>query len=229
MYRLFLRGPFGPSDVDPDDIRDVACEATASAQTCNPPPPDPVQPRDIPDIGDPPSGLGLIGQLLVVVLVAALVLMIVWLVMRWRDGQVVDADGDDGDDLDRDEEVDEEIGARVIDVETPPERWRRHAAEHRAAGRYREAIRCQYRALVGDLARAGYVDEIPGRTSGEERSQVADIAPGLADAFATAADAFDVAWFDDGVVTSDDDLRFLAAETTVLDAALAGARSRGRG
>jgi hypothetical protein len=228
MSRVFLRSPFGPTDVNPDDIRDVACDATASAQICNPPAPDPAQPRDIPDLGGPSSGLGLFGQLLVVILVVALVLMIVWLVLRWRDGRVVDDDGDDGDDLDRDEEVDEEIGARVIDVETPPERWRRHAAEHRSAGRYRDAIRCQYRALVGDLARAGYVDEIPGRTSGEERSQVADIAPGLADAFATAADTFDVAWFDDGVVTSDDDRRFLAAETTVLDAALTGARSRGR-
>ena len=75
----------------------------------------------------------------------------------------------------------------------------------------------EYRALVGDLARAGYVDEIPGRTSGEERAQVAEIAPRLGEAgravsseFDVAADTFDVAWFDDGVVTRGDDERFLA-------------------
>ena len=216
--------------MNPDDIRDVACDATASSQICNPAPETvTTQPRDLPDVGDPSGGLGLIGQLLVVLLVAALVLAIAWLVMRWREGQDIGDDGDDLDDGDRDEAVDEELDARVIDVETPPDRWRRLASEHRDAGRYRDSVRCQYRALVGDLARAGYVDEIPGRTSGEERAQVAEIAPSLAAAFAVAADTFDVAWFDDGVVTADDDARFLDAEATVLDAALAGARSRGRG
>ncbi len=227
IARLVMRGPLGPSDIDPDDIRDVACDATATSQICNPPAPDPdtPEPPDVSDIGDP-SGLGFIGQLLVVLIVVALIVAIVWLVMRWREGQVVEDDGDDLDG-DRDEEIDEEVGARLIDVETPPERWRRQAAEHRDAGRYRDSIRCQYRALVGDLARAGYVDEIPGRTSGEERAQVRDIAPDLADAFATAADTFDIAWFDDGTVTSGDDARFLSAEAAVLDVALAGARVRG--
>ena len=224
---MLTAGPLGPSDVDPDDIRDVACDATASSQICNPPAPDAPDPPDLSGVGDPSAGLGLVGQLLVVLLLAALVLAIVWLVMRWRDGQVDTNEGDDDDD-DLDEEVDEAIGARVIDVETPPERWRRLAAEHRAAGRFRDSIRCEYRTLVGDLARAGYVDEIPGRTSGEERAQVAAIAPSLAGSFATAAEAFDVAWFDDGVVTTDDDERFLGAEAAVLGVALAGAGSRGR-
>lgn len=233
---MIASGPLGPSDVDPDDIRDVACDATASAQVCNPPvrEPDTPEPRDLPDVGDP-SGLGFVGWLLVVLLVVALVLAIVWLVMRWRDGQGIGDLGDDVDDGDRDEAVDEEIGARVIDSETPPDRWRRLADEHRDAGRYRDSIRCQYRALVGDLARAGYVDEIPGRTSGEERAQVAEFAPRLGDvgsavsaAFDVAADTFDSAWFDDGAVDRVDDERFGAAEATVLDAVLVGARSRGR-
>ena len=234
---MIIRGPLGPSDVDPDDIRDVACDATASSQICNPPvrQPDTPEPRDFPDVGDPSSALGVVGQLLVLLLVAALVLAIVWLVMRWRDGNGVGDEGDDIEDGDRDEAVDEEIGARVIDVETPPDRWRRLAADHRDAGRYRDSIRCQYRALVGDLARAGYVDEIPGRTSGEERDQVAEFAPRLgaagsavSAAFDVAADTFDVAWFDDGLVGRADDERFRVAESTVLDAALAGVRSRGR-
>jgi hypothetical protein len=234
---MITSGPLGPSDVDPDDIRDVACDVTASSQVCNPPvrEPDAPDPPDLPDLGDPSPALGLVGQLVVVLLVAALVLAIVWLVMRWRDGRDIGDVDDDIDDGDRDEEVDEEIGARVIDVETPPDRWRRLAGEHRDVGRYRDSIRCQYRALVGDLARAGYVDEIPGRTSGEERAQVAEFAPRLgvpgdavSSAFDEAADTFDVAWFDDGLVTRADDERFLVAEATVLDAALAGARSRGR-
>lgn len=232
------RGPLGPSDVDPDDIRDLACDATAPSQVCNPPvrEPDAPEPPDVPDLAGPSSGLGVIGQLLVVLLVAALVLAIVWLIMRWRADNV--SESDDGDDLDddgdRDQELDEEIGARIVDDENPPARWRRLAAEHRAAGRYRDAIRCEYRALVGDLARAGYVDEIPGRTSGEERDQVGLLAARLGEAgrsvaqqFDVAADTFDVAWFGDGAVTSVDDERFLAAQTTVLDAVLSGVRTGG--
>lgn len=232
---MSVRGPLGPSDVDPDDIRDVACDATATARTCNPPTrePDTPEPPDVPDVVDPSAGLGFVGQLLVVLLIAAIAVAIVWLVMRWREGQVVD-DGEELDDDDRDEEVDEEIGARIVDDETPPDRWRRRAAEHRAAGRYRDSIRSEYRALVGDLARAGYVDEIPGRTSGEERTQVAEISVRLGEAgravaeqFDLAADSFDVAWFDDGIVTRDDDERFLAAQSTVLGSVLSGARTRG--
>ena len=49
------------------------------------------------------------------------------------------------------------------------------------ARRFRDAIRCRYRALVGDLARRGMIDEIPGRTSGEERVQMAAAAPGELD------------------------------------------------
>mgnify|MGYP001817711639 FL=1 len=232
---MSVRGPLGPSDVDPDDIRDVACDATATARTCNPPTrePDTPEPPDAPDVVDPSAGLGIVGQLLVVLLIAAIAVAVIWLVMRWREGQVVE-DGEELDDDDRDEEVGEEIGARIVDDETPPGRWRRLAAEHRAAGRYRDSIRSEYRALVGDLARAGYVDEIPGRTSGEERTQVTEIAlrlgePGLAVAeqFDLAADIFDVAWFDDGVVTRDDDERFLAAQSTVLGSVLSGVRTRG--
>lgn len=109
----------------------------------------------------------------------------------------------------------------------------RRAQEHRDRAEYRESIRCQYRALVGDLARAGFVDEIPGRTSGEERTQVAELAPrrnvaerGVVEAFSIAADTFDTAWFDDGVVVAADDERFLAAERTVLDAVLAPSSGR---
>ena len=219
--RIFVArsGPFGPSDIDPDDIRDAACDATASSQVCNPPtttPPDPLPESS--DVGDPAAGAGLFGQLLVALLVIALIVGVAWLIARWRDGSESSDDGDDLDDGDTDESVDEEVDARIIDHETPPERWRRMAVEHREAGRYRESVRCEYRALVGDLARAGFVDEIPGRTSGEEREQVAEIAPGISAAFGVAADTFDVAWFDDGAVIRADDDRFLEAQRSVLDA-----------
>ena len=226
--------PLGPTDINPDDARDRACDVTSSGRICNPGVPDPPQPRDAPNVPDAGAGAGFFGQLLVLLLVASLVIAIVWLVMRWLDGSGGrNGDGEDGEPLDVDEAVDEAVDARIVDHETPPDRCRRRAAAAREDGDHREAVRCQYRALIGDLARSGYVDEIPGRTSGEEREQVAEIAPRLGEVgldvarqFDIAASTFDEAWFDDGEVTSADDQRFLAAERAVLDVVLSGAGKR---
>ena len=43
--------PLGPIDVDPDDVRDRACDVTAPGRVCEPPTPD--APPDPPDIHDP--------------------------------------------------------------------------------------------------------------------------------------------------------------------------------
>lgn len=225
--------PLGPTDIDPDDARDRACDVTTSSRLCDiaTPEPDrpPVDPFDAPNAG---AAGGVLGWLLMILLAALLIVALVWLVMRWMDGSH-GSDDDDTSPTDVDESLDAPIDARVVDHETPPDRWRRLAADAREAGDHREAVRCQYRALVGDLARAGYVDEIPGRTSGEERQQVAEIAPRLGDGggdvahhFAIAADTFDTAWFDDAVVTAADDQRFVAAERAVLDVVLTGSARR---
>jgi hypothetical protein len=227
--------PLGPTDIDPNDARDRACDVTTTGRICNPAVPEPREPpRDAPDVGNPGAGAGLFGQGLVLLLVVALVVATVWLVMRWLDGSDGrrSADGD-GEPIDVDEAVDEVVDTRIVDHETPPDRWRRLAAQARTAGDHREAVRCQYRALIGDLARSGFVDEIPGRTSGEERQQVAEIAPRLGESgrdvarqFDVAADTFDEAWFDDSEVTAGDDQRFLAAERAVLDVVLSGVGKR---
>ena len=235
LASMWLRviDPLGPTNIDPDDARDSACDVTTTERICNPSVPEPREPRGAPDVPDANFGAGFFGQLLVVLLVAALVIAIVWLAMRWLDGSSRRNGEGGGEPLDADEAVDELVDARIVDHETPPDRWRRLAAIARDAGDHREAVRCQYRALIGDLARAGYVDEIPGRTSGEERGQVAEIAPRLGEVgrdvareFDVAADTFDEAWFDDGEVTVDDDERFLAAERVVLDVVLSGAGKR---
>ena len=233
---LAVGDPLGPSDVDADQARDRACDVTARGGICNPSEPEEPDLPEAPDTPDLPNpgGVGFIGQLVVIVLVALLVIAIAWLVMRWLDGSSGgNSGGEDGELGDLDEAIDELVDARIVDHETPPDRWRRLAAQARDAGEHREAIRCQYRALVGDLARSGYVDEIPGRTSGEERKQVSEIAPRLGEVgrdvarqFDLAADTFDEAWFDDRPVTATDDERFLAAERGVLDVVLTGTGKR---
>ncbi len=77
----------------------------------------------------------------------------------------------------------------------PAARWDAEAARLEAAGDWRAALRCRYRSLVATLARAGAVDEIPGRTAGEYRTVVGRTRPAVAEPFAGATDLFERAWY----------------------------------
>ena len=117
-----------------------------------------------------------------------------------------------------------EDGVVVVDRSREPFSALADADEHRRAGRYRDAVRCRYRALVGDLARRGLVDEIPGRTTGEERAQMGRTQPAASRPFAAAADLFDGAWFGHYEVAAADDDRFQGLEREVLAASEAARR-----
>lgn len=73
--------------------------------------------------------------------------------------------------------------------------WLEDAADHERAGRWRAALRCQYRALIADLAAADLVEEVPGRTTGEYLAAGRAAVPAAGPALATATIAFDVAWY----------------------------------
>jgi hypothetical protein len=84
---------------------------------------------------------------------------------------------------------------RRIERRRTPEEWRAQADAHARAGRWREAVRYRYRALVADLGARGLVDDVPGRTAGEYRREVAAAAPEVAPAFSEASDVFETAWY----------------------------------
>jgi hypothetical protein len=84
-----------------------------------------------------------------------------------------------------------EVDGRV----RPAADWRAEAAAHEAAGRWRDALRCTWRATVAELAARGLVEEVPGRTTGEYRAGVARSLPGAADAFTRATRLFEDAWY----------------------------------
>lgn len=94
--------------------------------------------------------------------------------------------------------------------------WRARAARHEAAGEWREALRCRYRALVADLAARGLVEEVPGRTAGEYRAEVARNVPAAATPFARATDLFERAWYGHAPAGPDDADRFGALARDVL-------------
>lgn len=107
--------------------------------------------------------------------------------------------------------------------------WEREAVDHEAAGRWKDAVRCRFRALLEHLVDRRVLDEVPGRTTGELRVEVAARTPAAATAFAAAADVFDLAWYGD-IDTGPEQLQALVAHSArVLEAAVlvpAGAPDR---
>ena len=207
--------PLGPVGQDPDVVRAEACRLVSSDQSvCSAP-----KPPKPPDV-DGGSGLDLsfLSLLLWVVLIAG-VAWLVYLLVRWAAAKggfaakrrATDAGDSAGADIIEDDTV-------VVDRSREPFSWRDEADKHRRAGRYRDAVRCRYRALVGDLARRGLVDEIPGRTTGEERAQMRRSQPAASRPFTAAADLFDGAWFGHYEVAAADDDRFQGLEREVLAA-----------
>jgi hypothetical protein len=76
-----------------------------------------------------------------------------------------------------------------------PARWREEAERLAREGRFKEALRCRYRALVGELAARGLVEEIPGRTSGEYERLVRAASPEIGQHFSAATDLFERCWY----------------------------------
>jgi len=86
------------------------------------------------------------------------------------------------------------VTAPVTARRTPGE-WRAEAEGHEAAGRWRAGLRCRYRALVAELVERGLVDDVPGRTAGEYRTEVGERVPGSAEPFGEATELFEQAWY----------------------------------
>ncbi len=93
--------------------------------------------------------------------------------------------------------------------------WREAAERHERDGDWKEAIRCRFRALVGDLVDRGVLREVPGRTAGEYRRELRGSAPVAAPAFSEAAQLFEAAWYGDAPTgpAENEAFRQLAART----------------
>jgi nitrogen fixation protein FixH len=72
---------------------------------------------------------------------------------------------------------------------------------------------------VGDLARRGLIDEVPGRTTGEHRDQMREVRPAVSPEFDEAAELFDGAWYGRAHVDADDDDHFKVLALDVMTAA----------
>jgi len=204
--------PLGPVSQNPDEVRDAACRLVATNSVCNPAgPPNTVAPRPTPISAGGVSGfLGLLLWVLLIAVVAAAI----WVAVRFFVDRRRSASGLGEDVADPDDDA--LVGTVIIDRSREPRGWREDAERHRAEGRFRDALRCRYRALVGDLARRGLLDEIPGCTTGEERRQLRVTSPNAVPFFGEAADIFDGAWYGNVSVDASDDDRFRQLDRDVL-------------
>jgi hypothetical protein len=208
---MSVTDPLGPVDQDPDQVRETACKLVAPDLVCAPPKPRPPSPSSTP--GDV-SWLNGIAWVVLAVLIGVL-LWLAWRAVQQFSGRARPAKAKKQRAAD-DDPIDDLGEVVAVDWSRSPQQWRAEADEHRQAGRWRDSLRCRYRALVGDLARRGLIDEIPGRTSGEERVQLTAVASAAHDPFSAAADLFDDAWFGDREVGQGDDDEFRRYEAEVL-------------
>ena len=94
--------------------------------------------------------------------------------------------------------------------------WRADAERYEAAGQWRDGLRCRHRALVADLATRGLVEEVPGRTAGEYRLEVAEAVPVARGAFGGATELFELAWYAHAPTGADESRRFRDLADKVL-------------
>jgi hypothetical protein len=122
------------------------------------------------------------------IVIGLLVALAVFLVWRWRGSAMpVRRRRDETDPL----AVSESQARRA------PDEWLAEAERLEARQQWKAALRCRFRALVGELIERGVVRDLPGRTSGEFRIEVRRSSRAVAPPFAEAANLFDAAWYGD--------------------------------
>jgi hypothetical protein len=149
------------------------------------------------------GGNSVVGFVILIVFLAGLV----YVVSRLRFGMPASANSDDG--------------APDIDIEEdrPADVWRTDAEKAEAVGEWKLALRARYRWLLGELIDRQLLVNVPGRTPGEYRTDMARVLPEHASAFATATDLFERAWYGNEPTGPDENQRFRACAGQVLTAA----------
>jgi hypothetical protein len=158
------------------------------------------------DTGAGGAGKGGSSWLTVLLLVAAIVLLV--LLVRALRGTWTRRRRAEEDEL--------EVG---IEGRRSAAAWDQLARRLEAEGRWKEAMQARFGALVERLVERGVVADVPGRTTGEYRSDINASLPEVAAAFAQASDLFDRAWYGGLPTGADEAGRFTADAERVLTAA----------
>jgi len=184
------------------------------------PAPEPVDPPSMPT-ATPFAGLGAVGQVIVWLVLALLVALFgyaLFRVVQSRSRRV----REDGEDEDAGPVV---VADEVDGIERTGDQWRRLALAAEAEGRWRDGLRCRYRALTAMLIEQRVLADVAGRTTGEQRSEVRVGVPDASPDFADAAELFDRSWYGNLPTGPEQRDRFVSDEERIVSTvAQAGAR-----
>jgi len=168
---------------------------------------------------DPPSlptaapfaGLGAIGTTIMWIVVVAVVALAVFLLVK-----VVRNRARRSDDEGEDEDAAVVVADEIEGVDRTGDEWRRLALAAEAEGRWRDGLRCRYRALTAVLIERRVLADVAGRTTGEHRGEVHVGVPDAATDFHDAAELFDRAWYGNLPTGPDQRDRFVADEERIV-------------
>jgi hypothetical protein len=104
----------------------------------------------------------------------------------------------------------------MVELTRSAREWRAEADRLEAEGRWREALRCRYRALIADLVRRGTIPEQAGRTAGEYVRDVVARQPEAAVPFAAATELFEAVWYGGADAGPGEAARFRGLDARVL-------------
>lgn len=197
-----------PSSHDPDAVRGLAGRILSEARYDRPP--ESLAERiqgwfadRIADLLSTLVGSGA-GTVVAWIVVLGAIGAVVYLVIRH--GRIVDL------------EQPERAGpSAMVELSRSPAQWLSEADALEAAGRWKEALRCRYRALVADLVRRGAIADQPGRTAREYVGDVTESRPEAATAMADATELFEAAWYGDVPTGPSAAERFQELTAEILD------------
>ncbi len=152
------------------------------------------------------------GGPIVWIVLAALVGVVVFFLLRLRGGSG----------LRRRHGDDDPLFVTELEARRTPTQWLTEAERLEGEGAWKQALRARFRALLGQLIDRGALRDLPGRTTGEYRIELARRAPSVAAEFREASGLFDAAWYGDEPTGPSENQRFRA----LADAVLAGSRGR---
>jgi len=115
-----------------------------------------------------------------------------------------------------DPSVDIDTSGAVATHHKTAREWRAEATRLAGLGLFDEAVRARYRALLADLIQQDLVEDVPGRTPGEYRAEVAAAAPEAADSFGQLTELFEFIWYGPGEAVAQDLEQFGRGEQLVL-------------
>ncbi len=152
------------------------------------------------------GGIGaLIGWLLIVAAVVAILVVAFWVISnRTRRSRPTH---------------DDPLSPVEIEHRRRADEWMSDAERWESSGEWKEALRARYRNLVRVLVDRRQLPDVPGRTTGELRSDLDSTTPDARDAFDTCCLLFELAWYANVATGPEENRRFHASADQVHAAA----------